>query len=156
MAQIDQFETYLLQLINNERAKAGVPALSFDPELVNAAERHSTRMDDFNFFAHQDPYDGSTPGIRATQAGYGWRGVGENIAYTSGSHASVLDNPDVERLHTGLMNSSGHRANILRADWKEIGLAFDLGDHDGRPTIFLTEVFGLPTSAEYAETDVWG
>jgi uncharacterized protein YkwD len=156
MAQVDQFETYLLQLINNERTKVGAAALAFDPELVNAAERHSTRMDDLNFFAHEDPVDGSSVGTRATDAGYGWRGVGENIAHIDGSNAAVLDNSDVERLHTNLMNSSGHRANILRAEYKEIGLAFDVGDHNGRPAIFLTEVFGLPTSAEFAETDIWG
>ena len=68
MAQVDQFETYLLQLINNERAKVGAAALAFDPELVNAAERHSTRMDDFNFFAHKDPVDGSSVSTRATDA----------------------------------------------------------------------------------------
>ena len=156
MAQVDQFETYLLQLINNERAKVGAAALAFDPELVNAAERHSTRMDDFNFFAHQDPVDGSNASTRATQEGYGWTRIGENIAYTSGSHASVLDNADVELLHTGLMNSSGHRANILNANYQEVGLAFDVGDYNGRPTIFLTEVFGRPNAAEAAETDIWG
>ena len=156
MAQIDHFETYLLQLINNERDKVGAAALVFDPELVNAADRHSTRLAAFNFFAHQDPVDGSRVSARATNAGYGWRGIGENIAYISGSNAAVLDNSDVEQLHAILMNSSDHRANIQRSDWKEIGLAFDLGDHNGRPAIFLTEVFGLPTSAEYAETDIWG
>lgn len=156
MAQIDRFETYLLELINAERAKAGVAALAFDPELVDAAERHSARMDDFNFFAHTDPVDGSTVASRATAAGYGWRGVGENIAYTSGSGAAVLDDSDVERLHQNLMNSPGHRQNILRADWQEVGLAFDLGSHNGRPTIFVTEVFGRPTGAEYAEADIWG
>ncbi len=155
MAQVDQFETYLLQLVNNERAKVGAAALAFDPELVNAAERHSTRMDDFNFFAHKDPVDGSSVSTRATDAGYGWRGIGENIAYIGGSNAAVLDNSDVELLHTNLMNSSGHRTNILRSDWKEIGLALDLGEHNGRPAIFLTEVFGLPTSTEFAERDIW-
>ena len=65
------------------------------------------------------------------------------------------DLSDVLQLHTNLMNSSGHRANILRSDWKEIGLAFDLGEHNGRPAIFLTEVFGLPTSTEFAEKDIW-
>ncbi len=156
MAQVDQFETYLLELINNERAKVGAQALQFDPELVEAAERHSTRMDDLNFFAHTDPYDGTGPGARATQEGYGWTRIGENIAYTSGSHASVLDNSDVERLHTGLMNSPGHRANILRAEYKEIGLAFDVGNHNGRPAIFITELFGTPNRTEAAETDIWG
>ena len=86
----------------------------------------------------------------------GGRRVGENIAYTSGSHAAVLDNSDVERLHNGLMNSSGHRANILRPEYKEIGLAFEVGDHNGRPAIFITEVFGTPNRAEAAEVDIWG
>ncbi len=156
MAQIDEFEQYLLDLINQERAEAGVQPLAFDPELVNAAERHSTRMDDLNFFAHRDPQDGSTPGTRATQEGYGWTRIGENISYISGSQASTLDYADVERMHNGLMNSSGHRANILRAEYQEIGLAFDLGNHNGRPAIFLTELFGRPNSTEAAETDIWG
>ncbi len=155
MAQVDQFETYLLQLINNERAKVGAGALKFDPELVNAAERHSTRMDDLNFFAHTDPYDGTNGGARVTQAGYGWTRWGENIAWTGGNHATVLDNSDVERLHTNLMNSPGHKANILNANFQEIGLAFDQGYHNGYPAIFLTEVFGTPTRAEAAEVDIW-
>jgi uncharacterized protein YkwD len=156
MATIDQFEQHLLNLINAERANVGAAPLKFDDELINAAERHSTAMDDQNFFSHTNPVDGSTPSQRVTQAGYGWTRVGENISYTSGSHASVLDNADVESMHQGLMNSSGHRANILNANFQEIGLAFDVGNHNGRPTIFLTEVFARPNATEAAETDIWG
>ena len=45
-------------------------------------------------------------------------------------------------LHTNLMNSSGHRANLLNGNFREIGLGFEVGDYRGRSTAFVTEDFG--------------
>jgi uncharacterized protein YkwD len=87
--------------------------------------------------------------------GYTWQAAGENIAYISGSGAATIDAGDVERLHTLLMNSPGHRANILSGNFTEIGIGITQGDYKGRPAIFVTEDFGRPTAAEAAEPDSW-
>ena len=65
---------------------------------------------------------------------------GENIAYaTTRSPAGLQD--EVLLLHTNLMNSSGHRANILNDNYREVGLGFEVGDYGGRESAFVTEDF---------------
>ncbi len=154
MAEASQWETYLGQLINQDRAAAGLKPLSFDYELLVAADRHTDWMLDTDTFSHTGA-GGSSPGARITAAGYGWNAYGENIAYISGSGAAVIDEADVRQLHTNLMNSPGHRANILNANYTEIGIGITQGDYKGRPAIFVTEDFARPTSTEAAEPDSW-
>ncbi len=146
--------SYLLELVNASRAEAGVQALSFDAELVDAASQHSDWMDAQDVFSHTGA-NGSSAGDRIEAAGYDARGWGENIAYVSDRGAAGIDSADIEALHTNLMNSPGHRANLLNADFTEIGVGLTLGEYQGRDVVFLTEVFGRPTASEAAETDNW-
>ncbi|MBX6745669.1 MAG: CAP domain-containing protein [Acetobacteraceae bacterium] len=83
--------------------------------------------------------DGSSPGDRMTAAGYQFTGSwtwGENVAMRSGSGAGI-DQANVDAMHASLFQSSGHRANILNGDFKEIGigLAADSG------SVYATEAF---------------
>jgi uncharacterized protein YkwD len=151
---VSTWENYLLQLINDSREDAGVKPLGFDAELVRAAGKHSDWMVAQDVFSHTGA-NGSSASGRMTTEGYGWRAAGENIAYISGTGAATVDAADVEQLHTNLMNSSGHRANLLSANFEEIGIGITQGDFRGRPAIFVTEDFGRPTAAEAAETDGW-
>jgi uncharacterized protein YkwD len=145
-------ELYFLQLVNASRAKAGVKPLSFDGELLYAAGKHSDWMVARDVFSHTGE-NGSSPGDRMKDAGYGATSWGENIAYIGGSRAATLDKADVEQLHTNLMNSPGHRANILSDKFTEIGIGLTQGDYNGRPAVFVTENFGRPNATEAAEPD---
>lgn len=142
MAQPSTYEQYLLELINAERAKVGAQPLVFDGDLNEAAEGHSQWMIGTDTFSHTGS-GGSNAGQRMTSAGYSFTGSwtwGENIAWaTTRSPAGLQD--EALLLHTNLMNSSGHRANILNANFREIGLGLEVGEYGGREGAFLTENF---------------
>jgi uncharacterized protein YkwD len=151
---VSPWEHLMLELINGSRAAAGRGPLAFDAELVRAAGRHSDWMVAQDVFSHTGA-GGSSPFARMTADGYTWQAAGENIAYIAGSGAATIDAADIERLHAMLMNSPGHRANILSGTFTEIGIGITGGDYKGRPAIFVTENFGKPTAAEAAEPDGW-
>jgi serralysin len=155
MAIPTELESYFLQLVNADRAKAGAAALVFDAELIDSARGHSQWMDATNTFSHTGA-GGSSAGNRMAAAGYDARGWGENIAYVSDRGAAGIDKADVEQLHTNLMNSPGHRANLLKAAYKEIGIGLDLGDINGNKAVFVTQNFGTPSTSEAAEKDKGG
>ena len=142
MTQPSAEEQYLLELINAERAKVGAQPLAFDGDLNEAAEGHSAWMIATDTFSHTGS-GGSTAGQRMTAAGYAFTGSwawGENIAYaTTRSPTGYQD--EVQLLHTNLMNSSGHRANILNDTYREAGLGVVIGDYGGRESMFVTEDF---------------
>lgn len=148
MAQPSTYEQYLLELINSERAKVGAQPLAFDGDLNEASESHSQWMIGTDTFSHTGA-GGSSAGQRMTAAGYAFTGSwawGENIAYaTTRSPAGYQD--EVLLLHTNLMNSSGHRANILNDNYREVGLGFEVGDYGGRESAFVTEDFARSGSS---------
>jgi uncharacterized protein YkwD len=148
-------ENHLLQLVNASRAEVGLAPLAFDAELVAAARGHSVWMDQAEIFSHTGA-GGSGPGDRIAAAGYDDAGWAENVAYTSWwdpTGTVLMDQATVDQLHRQLMDSPGHRANILSADMREIGIGLHQGVINGMPAAFVTEVFGIPTAAEAVETD---
>jgi uncharacterized protein YkwD/uncharacterized protein YraI len=105
----------VLALVNQARAAAGLGPLNLDGALNAAAQRHSADMAAHNFLGHTGS-DGSDPGRRAGEAGYGWSMIGENAAQRWDVNAQgVFDQ---------WMGSSGHRDNILRAEYTDMGLAY--------------------------------
>jgi serralysin len=146
--QPTSYEQMFLSLVNGARAKVGAKALTFDGELNNSADSHSQWMDSTDVFSHTG-VSGSNPGARMTSAGYGWSGYGENIAYVSGT----LGEATVQQLHTNLMNSPGHYANIVKGSYEEIGIGLHQGTMNGRSVVFVTQNFGTPNSAERAEAN---
>ena len=112
-------------------------------------------MDQTDTFSHTG-VGSSSPGDRIAAAGYDNAGWAENVAYASWwdpTGTVVMDQATVDQLHQQLMNSPGHRANILSADMREIGIGLHQGVMNGMPAAFVTEVFGIPTAAEAVETD---
>ncbi len=101
----------MLILVNQERAKVGAKPLKLDTTLVSVARAHSTDMWQRQYFAHTDP-DGKSPFDRMTAAGVIFTTAGENLALAQ----------TVERAHEGLMNSPGHRRNILDPAFGRIGI----------------------------------
>jgi uncharacterized protein YkwD len=112
-----------LCLLNEERARHGLGALTENPLLDLAATAHSDDMVTRNYFEHDTP-EGSTPEDRIRGTGYvrpPGRSVGENIAWGLGpkaSPAAIVDH---------WMHSPPHRANILRAAFEEVGIGVAFG-----------------------------
>jgi uncharacterized protein YkwD len=104
-------EKRMLDLVNQERAEAGLKPLAPDPELTEVARRHSVDMFARGYFAHDTP-EGRTPFDRMRAANVRFLTAGENLALA----------PTVQIAHTGLMNSPGHRANILRPEFGRVGI----------------------------------
>lgn len=120
-------EIVMFNLINTERKKLGFKTLTFDYELRPVARTYGRQMMTNGFFAHTSAIDGTSPGDRATNAGVEYSVLGENLAFA----------PDVYIAHQGLMNSPGHRANILSPDYSRVGIGVIDGGVYGK--IFVQE-----------------
>lgn len=113
-------EAQMLELVNKEREAAGLKPVAPDPELTEVARAHSADMFARGYFAHVSP-DGLDPFARMQRAGVTFRTAGENLALA----------PTVRVAHTGLMNSPGHRANILRPAFGRLGIGIVDGGYRG-------------------------
>lgn len=113
--QATDFIQRVVELTNQERAKAGLPPLALDAALNSSALAHSQDMASHNFFSHTGS-NGSTVDQRIRAAGYSplWA-WGENIA---------AGQPSPEEAVNAWMNSPGHRANILSPHYQHIGVAY--------------------------------
>lgn len=129
MSNADRFERHMLDLINAERAKVGAPPLQLETNLNASAEEHSEWMLRTGTFSHTGA-QGSSATERMRDAGFdfsgSWRSA-ENIAIQSERGPDgIMD--DVGNLHASLMNSPGHRANILNPNLDYVGIGIELGD----------------------------
>lgn len=122
-----ELEAEMLQMVNDERRKEGLPALRADPEIREVAREHSKDMFAKGYFAHVNK-KGITPAQRVRQAGVRYLTVGENLAL----------GPTLRICHEGLMNSPGHRANILRSQYGRLGIGILDG---GRHGLMVTQNF---------------
>ena len=142
MSVASTFERQMLDLINAERTSRGLDPLTLELRLNDASEDHSTWMDDTRIFSHTG-VGGSNPGDRMRDAGFEFSGNwtwGENIAYQSERGAPGISD-DVVDLHQSLMNSPGHRANILNPDFEVIGIGIEEGDGRGFDAVYVTQKF---------------
>jgi uncharacterized protein YkwD len=121
----------VVALANNERAAAGLAALTVNPTLQAVAEAYAEQMVTQGFIGHTDPA-GNSVDDRVTAAGYTWIAVGENLAYGPCTAEDAID---------GWMNSEGHRANILNAVFTETGVgAYPGSDYP----MYWVHVFATP------------
>ncbi|MBA3531511.1 MAG: CvpA family protein [Ardenticatenales bacterium] len=120
-------EAQMLELINTERTRVGLPALEMDPELTEVARRHSADMFARGYFSHSTP-EGLTPFDRIEAAGVRYLTAGENLAHA----------PTLTIAHNGLMNSPGHRENILRPEFGRVGIGILDGGSRG---LMITQNF---------------
>lgn len=104
-------ELEMLELVNKERAKVGAPPLVADETLRQVARAHSMDMWKRQYFAHENP-DGLDPFDRMELGGAEYRTAGENLALAR----------TTERAHEGLMNSPGHKRNILDPEFRRVGI----------------------------------
>ena len=120
-------ETGMLALVNEERAKHGLRALQADPEAAEVARAHSRDMFARGYFSHITP-EGADPFDRLRRGGVRFRAAGENLAFSR----------TLPMAHQGLMNSPGHRANILRPAFGRVGIGIVDG---GRYGLMVTQNF---------------
>lgn len=104
-------EAQMLGMINAERAKEGLKPLKADRELALVARAHSKDMFIRGYFAHENP-DGKSPFDRMRDARVKFRKAGENLALAQ----------TLQLAHTNLMNSPGHRANIMNPGFGRVGI----------------------------------
>ena len=110
--QVDTLaEERMLQLVNKERTSRGLPPLVQDEELTALARSYSADMFQKGYFSHYTP-SGLSPFDRMERADISFTAAGENLALA----------PSTELAMDGLMNSPGHRANILSPQFHRIGI----------------------------------
>ncbi|HIU10023.1 MAG TPA: hypothetical protein IAB00_02030 [Candidatus Avidehalobacter gallistercoris] len=102
----------VVTLVNQERAKQGLSPVTLDSRLSAAAQVRAKEA--AQSFSHTRP-NGTSCFTALQEAGVSYRGAGENIAYGQQTPAAVMKD---------WMNSSGHRANILKASYTKIGVGY--------------------------------
>lgn len=114
-------EADFIALVNTERAKNDLPALTPVSDIRHVARRHSVKMAQESRLHHNPTF---------SQEITNWQVVGENVGR----------GPSVESLHRALMNSEGHRANILHERYTQIGVGVEV--RDGQ--VWVTQNFRRP------------
>jgi hypothetical protein len=132
----------VIDLVNQSRADAGVPALVENAKLTNAAEDKVKDMIQNDYFSHTSP-NGVTPWYWLQKDGYAPKTAGENLAI---NFSSAKDQNDA------WMASKGHRENILNTKYTETGVAVSEGKIDGEKSIVTVQFFGLPLGGVVADT----
>jgi uncharacterized protein YkwD len=120
-------ERMIFDMVNRSRAEAGLAPLEYDDALAAVGRGHSADMRANRFFAHVSPTQGDLTD-RMTRAGIKGRRFTENIAA----------NPDLGSAHRGLMDSPGHRKNILDPEATRLGVGIVQGEDK---QLFITENF---------------
>ena len=132
-----QREQQLLDLVNHEREKAGLQKLAWNDRLAQAALAHSRLLAENRDLSHQFP--GEPPlQERVGSTGLRFNSVAENVA----------EAPAVDVAHSALMQSPGHRANILHPDYNAVGISIV----ERGKELYVTQDFAR-TLVSYSEKD---
>lgn len=132
----------VLALTNEARSRArrcgnkafdAAPPLRWNAQLEQAAAQHAQDMAAHAYLDHRGR-DGSTPAQRVTRTGYRWRGVGENVASGQVSPEDVVDD---------WLRSPGHCANLMNADYTEMGAAYGV-NMAAQAVVYWAQAFGKP------------
>ncbi|HJS21808.1 MAG TPA: CAP domain-containing protein, partial [Steroidobacteraceae bacterium] len=141
-AKADAMAQRVLELINEARGQKRscgdkvfprVGPLALVPTLNRAALAHARDMATHSFLGHKGS-DGSHPAQRATRAKYHWRTIGENVAAGSATPEQAV---------TDWLNSPGHCANLMSADYTDTGIAVVV-DPASAAAIYWAQVFAAP------------
>lgn len=122
-----ELEARMLELLNQERIAAGLLPLQADTSLTSVARRHSADMFTRGYFSHITP-EGASAGDRIRAADIPFSTAGENLALA----------PTLHIAHKGLMESPGHRANILHTRFGRVGIGVL---HSRRHGLMITQKF---------------
>jgi hypothetical protein len=125
----------LMSLTNADRASQGVPALSENALLDEAAQMKADDMAAKGYYSHITP-EGYTPFYWFQKVGYDYLDIGENL--------DLIYSGDETTVNNAWMGSSEHRANILLPQFTEIGAGVAEGKYQGIEGTFSVELFGTP------------
>jgi hypothetical protein len=157
MSIANSFERQMLDLINAERQAHGLAPLQLEQRLNAAADDHSAWMLAADVFSHTGS-GGSTATQRMATAGFDFSGQwvsGENIAFQNERGAPGISD-DVIDLHNALMNSPGHRANILSDRFEYVGIGIVEGTYtaEGRDWdgVMITQNFAATAGTIVLDT----
>lgn len=122
----------IYQIVNQERQKTGLPPLSSSSELSEAATKKAADMFENNYWAHVSP-NGTTPWKFILDANYDYLYAGENLAKDFDRSEDIVE---------AWMKSPTHRANILKPEYSDLGLAVLNGKLNGMETTLVVQEFG--------------
>lgn len=122
----------VIELTNKEREKLGLPLLSQNQELAEAAQKKALNMFSENYWAHFAP-SGKTPWDFIADSGYRFSFAGENLAKNFQGSDDVV---------AAWMNSPTHKENLLNPKYKDIGIAVEDGVLNGQRTALVVQMFG--------------
>ena len=128
----DISKSVLIALLNKDRQSAGLQSLKENATLNNAATMKAQDILAKDYFSHQSP-EGISPWYWFKAAGYNYQVAGENLAI------GFLDSEEVNQ---AWLDSPSHRANLLNANYKDVGIAILTGDFDGNETTVVVQLFG--------------
>ncbi len=132
------YSAVLTDLANADRVQNSLPTVTTNTLLTEAAQNKANDMAKRGYFSHNTP-EGLTPWYWIEGVGYKFVYAGENLA---------VDFDDSVQVENAWMNSPGHRANILSSHFTEVGIASASGMYQGRPAIFVVEMFGSPQTTK--------
>lgn len=122
----------LIWLTNKSRIENGVHPLEINKRLVRAAEAKIDSMFEFQYFGHDSP-EGESPFVFVEAVNYYYDFAGENL---------VMGFVCAETVQQSLMESHGHRENILSEDFDEIGVSIGQGLLNGEEVVLIVYFFG--------------
>lgn len=134
-ASVNYTADTIINLVNQERQNAGLSAVSKSDLLLSSSDSKAWDMANKQYFAHTSP-EGQTPWQVIKNTGYKYSFAGENIAFGFS---------DENQLMSAWMNSPGHRANILRPSFTQMGVGISTGCYKGycnQP--FIVQHFATP------------
>jgi len=124
----------IIELTNQERTSSGLAPLATNEELSQAAQLKLNDMFEFNYWNHYSPSK-RAPWKFILDSGYSYQFAGENLG---------RDFNTSEKLVQAWMASEGHKANILKSEYTDIGVAIGEGQIDNQPTILIVQFFASP------------
>ena len=141
-ARVLRLEKLMLQIVNNERASKGIAPLAWDETMASVARAHSAEMRERKYFAHESPTPSLKDPLDRYIAGVGKtpRLVAENVFRAWGSR-SFLSDGDIRDAHKSLMDSPGHRSNILLDGATKIGIGIAV---NATGDIWITQLYARP------------
>ncbi|MFP4617181.1 MAG: CAP domain-containing protein [Candidatus Paceibacterota bacterium] len=128
----------IIHFSNEERRKEELTDLSFNAKLTSAAEKKINDMFEKQYFAHNDPEGGMGASELAEMVGYEYILIGENLA--------MGDFKDDQNVVEAWMESPGHRMNIMKKGYTEIGVATKKGVYQDKEVWMAVQIFGTPVS----------
>lgn len=123
----------IIELTNRARVETGLPVLMHSAILDQSALLKARDMIDRNYFAHDCPTDGTRPWEWFKLAGYNYTFAGENLAMNFSEAEEAVD---------AWLQSPTHKANLMSANYDEIGIAVVVGKINGQETTLVVQHFG--------------